>query len=365
MTGARSRGRSNLVFVESAAGRSGMPAFRRAAELGLTPVLATADPARHAGAAAAGVRIAVCATGSPGTLARELRSALDGIAGVTTLSRSHAVAAARAAADLGLPGNPPDAVAACHDRARLRARLAAARLPSPAFEVAGPDDDLDSRVVTALSRIATPCVVRPALGGPPGAALCETFAEVTDHCRKVLSSGPGPALIEGYLPGPEFGVETAGSGGVHHCVGITSGGAARPPYATARQPDTVTRQPHAATREHVFPAPVPPDVADELTATASGALAAVGVTDGAAHVTMRLVGGRAYVVGIDALPAGGVIPGLVARACGFDLIDAHLRAAVGLGPLPLPGRPTPGGRPAVAVPRQERWIPPSAIPTSP
>ena len=50
--------------------------------------------------------------------------------------------AAEAAARLGLPANPPAAVAATRDKAAMRRALAAAGVPQPAFRVVGPEDDV-------------------------------------------------------------------------------------------------------------------------------------------------------------------------------------------------------------------------------
>ncbi|MFI6512010.1 hypothetical protein ACIBCT_30785 [Streptosporangium sp. NPDC050855] len=381
----------NLVFIGSGADGLGTPAFARAAALGFTPVLVTADPARRTGARAAGVRVLACdldSPDSPAALAGRLRHALGEIAGVTAADRAHAVTAARVAARLGLPGNPPEAVTTCADRVLTRRALVAARLPSPAFEPVGPDDDLDARVVAALSRIALPCVVRPALdltaldltgpalsvpgvpgflgtpdapgtlgpgtgsGGAPGLVLCSTYGEVTAHCRRIVSPAAGTgipagtAVIEGRLPGPGFGVETVGAGGFHRCVGITAG--------------RVTAPPHLVERGHVPAMPLPPDRVRTLTATATRALAAVGLTHGAAHVEMRLAGDHAYVVRIDAHPADGAVRASFARECGFDLLDAHLRAVTGLDQLPLPGSPVtagnafPGAHPFPAASRARR-----------
>ncbi|MFF3441970.1 ATP-grasp domain-containing protein [Streptosporangium sp. NPDC002721] len=333
-----------LVFVESNTTGSGMLAFAKAAALGFTPVLATDSPARYPGLAATGVRVVTCATGSPETLAGELYHALGEaaetaeIAGVTTTSEFYTAAVARVAADLGLPGNPPEAVATCRDKGRMRRTLAAARLPSPAFELVGPDDDFDSRIIVALSRIALPCVVKPVDDtGSLSVVLCYTPGEVAAHCRRVISSGVNvrgqatarTALIEGYLGGPEFSIETVSSGGFHRCVGITA--------------KRVTSPPHFVERGHVFPAPLPAEEVRVLTGVALRALAAVGITHGATHIEMKLIDGHAYVVEINARPAGGMIPEVIARACGFDLLDAHLRAAADLDQLPLPDHFTPAG----------------------
>lgn len=328
----------HLVFVEPGTTGSGMAAFARAAALGLTPVIATTDPSRYAGPAATGVRVLACDTGAPAGLPRALRSALGDIAGVTTTSASHVATAASAASALGLPGNPPEAVAICRDRSRTRRTLLAAGLPSPAFAVIEPDGDLWTQILTALSRIALPCVVKPVDGtGSPSVTLCSTGAQVRARCREIMSvtnrvrgrPTAGAALIEGYLDGPEYGLEMISSGGAHHCVGITAKRSTAPPFFVERG--------------HVFPAPLPPDAVAGLSDVASRALTATGITHGVTHAELKLVDGRGYVVEINAHPAGGMIPRLVEHACGFDLLDAHLRAVSGLPPLPMPAGFTPAG----------------------
>lgn len=327
----------NLVFVESNTTGSGMLAFAKARALGGTPVLATADPSRYSGLAETGVRVLACDT-NEGDLAKVLRDQLGEIAGVTTTSEFYVTTVARTAGELGLPGNPPDAVAACRDKGRMRRVLAAERLPSPAFEVITPDGDLERQVQATLARIAMPCVVKPVDDtGSLDVVLCTTSQEVLAHCRKLLGStvnvrgqrSSGTALVEGYLNGPEFSVEMLSHGGVHRCVGIVA--------------KRVTPPPSFVECRHVFPAPLDDDAARTLSQTACRALSALGVTDGVTHVEMKLIDRRGYVVEVNARPAGGMIPQVIGISCGFDLVDAHLRGALGLPPPALPEVFRPAG----------------------
>ncbi|QYC41611.1 Alanine-anticapsin ligase BacD [Nonomuraea coxensis DSM 45129] len=327
----------NLVFVESNTTGSGMLALRRAAALGLTPVLATADPSRYRGLAATGARTLVCDTGGDG-LAGTLREQVGDLAGVTTTSEFYVTLAARAAAELGLPGNPPQAMAACRDKGRTRRLLAAARLPSPVFRFVDGRGDLKTQVLAALSCIALPCVVKPVDDtGSYGVRLCSTAHEAVAAVEAIVRApvnvrgqpAAATALVEGYLSGPEFSLEMLSSGERHECAGIVA--------------KRVTSPPHFVERGHVFPAPLPAPDAATLVETARRALTAVGVTHGVTHVEMKLIDGRGYVVEINARPAGGMIPAVIARSCGFDLLDAHLRAAVGLPYPSLPEAFTPTG----------------------
>lgn len=335
----------NLVFVESNTTGSGMLAFARAVALGATPVLATADPGRYRGLAETGVRTVACDTNTVSTMTAQLHAELGEIAGITTTSEFYTATAARCAAELGLPGNPPAAVAACRDKGRMRELHAAARLPSPAFAVIRPDAPLEPQVLGALSRIALPCVAKPVDDtGSFGVRLCSTVAETVEVCRRVRATTVNvrgqrtsrTALVEGYLDGPEFSLEMISEEGRHRCVGIV-----------AKQ---VTRPPHFVERGHVYPAPLPPYAAETLIRTAHRALSVLGVAHGISHVEMKLIGGRAYLVEVNARPAGGMIPELIACASGFDLLDAQLRSALGLPQLPLPEPTGPAGIAFVLAP---------------
>ncbi len=327
-----------VVFIESNTTGSGMLAFRRARRLGFPPVLATTDPGRYAGLAEAGVPVVTCDTNSPGTLSGELRGAVGAISAVVTTSEFYAVTVARVAAELALPGNEPEAVARCRDKGMLRETLAASALPSPVFERIKPGANLDRRIASALSRIPLPCVVKPVDDtGSYDVVLCATAAAVTAQCRRILATRTNvrgqatarTALIESYLDGPEYSVEMLSHGSGHRCVGVTA--------------KRVTAPPHFVERGHAFPAPLSPEAERTLSRTACDALSAVGISTGVTHVEIKLIKGRGYVVEINPRPAGGMIPEVVARSCGFDLLEAHLRAALGLEAAPFPEGRTPSG----------------------
>jgi S-sulfo-L-cysteine synthase (3-phospho-L-serine-dependent) len=245
---------------------------------------------------------------------------------------------AHVAQELGLPGNTPEAVTICRDKGLMRRRTADASLPSPGFALIKPSHDLDQQVLDALSRIALPCVVKPVDDtGSSDVLLCATPEQVTAHCRKILSATTNvrgqrsarTALIESYLDGPEFSLEMISSHRGHECVGITS--------------KLVTPPPYFVERGHIFPAPLPPDAAEALIDVARRALAVTGISNGVSHVEMKIVDGMGCVVEINARPAGGMIPEVIAQSCEFDLLGAHIRAAVGLTPPPLPMQFTPAG----------------------
>src|SRR5207237_1315667 len=137
------------------------------------------------------------------------------LAGVVTSSEYFVAVTARAATRLGLPGADPGAVERCRDKRCQRAALAGSGVAVPAhFPAATPEE-----AVTAALSIGFPVVVKPADGtGSRGVRLCCDPAEVRDHTAGLLTRRRNergqptiPAvLVEEYVEGPEFSVETFG-----------------------------------------------------------------------------------------------------------------------------------------------------------
>ncbi|MFJ8011049.1 pyridoxal-phosphate dependent enzyme [Streptomyces sp. NPDC096339] len=315
----------HLLFVESNTTGTGMMALDRARELGTVPVLLTGDPDRYRGLAETGAEVVRCDTNSDAALraAVQERFRREEIAGVTTTSDFYVPAAARIARWLGLPGNPPDAVAVCRDKSALRERLRAAGLRQPRYalvrEPAG--------AAQAVARTGLPCVVKPADdSGSTNVLLCADEAEVRAQIEKILAIDTNvrgmptarTVLVEEYLDGPEYSVEMFGGDGQAVCVGITA--------------KSVTAGPHFVEHRHLFPAPLPAATAQLITDTVTAALDAAGIRLGATHTEVKLTADGPALVEINPRPAGGMIPELIRLATGVDLLDAQLRAALGLPP---------------------------------
>jgi cysteine synthase A len=314
-------GRRRLVFVESNTTGTGMLALRTAARLGVEPVLLTGNRGRYAGLEQTRARVIEMATGD----AAAVRAALGGLgplAGVTSTSEYYLDLCATLAAEHGLPGNPPEAVATCRDKARTRAALTAAGLPQPRWEaVSNPDG-----VAEAVARVGLPCVVKPADGsGSTHVRLCDSLEAVDKQVAEVLAvthnarglPTAGVALIEEYLEGPEFSVEMFSAGGRHHPIGVTRKSLGAPPFFVETG--------------HIFPAEVEVGGVPE-------ALDAAGIRWGATHTEVRLTTRGPVVVEINARLAGGMIPELVRLSTGVDLLEQQLRASIGLPLLLTPTR---------------------------
>ncbi|WP_394617110.1 pyridoxal-phosphate dependent enzyme [Lentzea sp. JNUCC 0626] len=316
--------RKRLVFVESNTTGTGVLALARARDLGLAPVLLTGNPNRYPGIGEADCEIIRCDTNSADALAAAVRAHFDAaeVGGVTTTSEFYLEAAATLAESLGLPGNPPEAVRACRHKTATRRLLADAGLPQP---VAVPVTSV-AEVPAAVAATGLPCVVKPvADSASTGVLLCTSAEQVRDQVAKLLSithnvrgqAVPEEVLVEEFVQGPEFSVETIFADGELRVVGITRKSVSPPPSFVELR--------------HAFPAPLDEDTTGEIEKVVRSAVEAVGLHHGACHTELRLTPAGPVIIEINARLAGGMIPELVRLAGGPDLLTQQLRAAAGMG----------------------------------
>ncbi|GAA2393262.1 pyridoxal-phosphate dependent enzyme [Streptomyces coeruleofuscus] len=314
-----------LLFVESNTTGTGMAALGLARELGYTPVFLTNDPERYAGLADTGSEIIVCDTNTLPALRETVQARFrrDEIAGVTTTSDFYVPAVAELATWLGAPGNPPEAVRICRDKARLRETLDRAGVRQPRF-VAVRDA---AATAAAVADVGLPCVVKPADdSGSTDVLRCTTAEQATAHVAHILKRTvnarglpmAGTALVEQLADGPEFSVEMFSTEGHHHCVGVTA--------------KTVTGTPHFVEQQHLFPAPVAASVAADLERTVRAALTAAGIRFGPTHTEVRLLPDGPVIIEVNPRLAGGMIPEMIRLATGTSLLEQQVRAATGQRP---------------------------------
>jgi S-sulfo-L-cysteine synthase (3-phospho-L-serine-dependent) len=315
----------DLVLVESNTTGTGRLFCRAAVAAGLRPVLLARDPDRYPYVRADGIASRVVDTADPAAVLAACAE-LD-VAGVTSSSEYSVGTASAAARGLGLPHPDPAAIRDCRDKAVQRGRLRDAGLPGPAFAVARSSGD----AVAAAQALGFPVVVKPVSGsGSIGVRRCADAPAVAAAATAILAGagravGTGlPAqdtvLVEAYLAGPEFSVETFDD----RVVGVTG--------------KHLGPEPHFVETGHDFPAPVDPAAAAALGDAAVAALRALGLGWGAAHTELRLTAAGPVVVEVNPRLAGGMIPRLVEEAIGVDLIALLVARVAGARPVPAPSR---------------------------
>lgn len=315
-----------LLLVESNTTGTGRLFARRARDLGIEPVLVTADPSRYPYVALDGLRTELAdTTDRDAVLAAARRiAAATPLHGVTSSSEYYIAVAAATSRALGLPGPREEAVRTCRDKAAQRHRLGEAGVRQPRYDVVR---DVPG-ALAAASRIGFPVVLKPVQGsGSLGVRACANEEETTRHAAVLAAARvnergmavPPSFLVEELLPGTEFSVEVFGGAAL---VVVTKHLGELPTFVETG---------------HDVPAAVAPARAALLRECAEHAVAALGLDWGAAHVELRLDADRPAVVEVNPRLAGGMIPDLVRRTCGVDLVADQVRAAAGLAPATAEG----------------------------
>jgi S-sulfo-L-cysteine synthase (3-phospho-L-serine-dependent) len=239
-----------------------------------------------------------------------VKASLDAL---VTFSTYYVPAVAMLADRFGYRYLNPQTARACHDKYACRVALLEAGMPVPRFWSVRSESDAEQ-----ISRVAIfPCVMKPATdSGSTGVKLLRDRNDFLAHYRALAARGrnergqpAGGILVEGWLDGPEFSVETFTTAARRtHVVGVTAKHLGCPPWFVETG--------------HDFPAPLKAGARQWLERAAVAALDAVGYDFGPAHVELRMTGTGPMVVEINPRLAGGMIPELVRYASGVDMVAA-------------------------------------------
>lgn len=258
--------------------------------------------------------------------------------GITTFSDYHTEIAAAAAERLGLPSPGAAAVRTANHKPLLRELLGdqPCNVPHALVTDAGQLGD-------AAARLGFPMVAKPpaeaishgVLRVDDEAALSAAYDEVSRIRRSLRGQPrPGHVLLEQYVDGPEFSVESMTVAGRTGFYGITAKYLGPPPTFLET--------------EHSFPAVLDAAVANAVLETVASVLEQLGYWQGPAHTEVRLTPAGPRIVEVNTRAPAGNLSMMVQDVCGRDLqLDAML-LAVGGNP-PLPAGPGPSGAAVVML----------------
>ncbi|MGW2657410.1 ATP-grasp domain-containing protein [Streptomyces sp. NPDC001478] len=241
------------------------------------------------------------------------------VAGVVTWDEYALVPTAELAARLGLPGNSPEAMKACRDKATSRRLFAEHGVPSAASTRV---DSLAQAMAAGL-RTGFPVVLKPSSHAASIGVVRVDSIEELPAAWRFASAGAGEqgpegsgVLVEEYLSGPEISVECVTRNGVTTALAVTRKEVAFAPYF-----EEVGHTVEAGD-------PLLPEVAP----VAVQAVRALGVTCGIQHVEMRLTPSGPRIIEVNARIGGDLIGELVRLATGLDL--PRIAADVAAGEVP-------------------------------
>jgi biotin carboxylase len=218
----------------------------------------------------------------------------------------------RVAEELHKEVNPSRSVELLNDKLAMRRLLAEHGVSAVRFAAADRWPD----VAVLLDGFTMPVVVKPTeLAGSRGVLLLHAKEELDEWGRLLDSYGyQGPVLVEEYLRGQEYSVESISSGGEHHVIGVTTKSLSEPPLFVETG--------------HLHPTPESP-LTKQIADLAVQLLTLTGYRTGPAHTEVIYTRDGPKLVESQARLAGDRIPVLVKLATGFDINRAIFRALAG------------------------------------
>src|SRR2546422_406650 len=240
-----------------------------------------------------------------------------------------ALVASLAAEKLGLPHNPPEAVAAARNKALSREKLRAGGVPVPRFELV-PTELAGAELEGLLERAPYPCVVKPlVLSGSRGVIRADNRDQLRAALGRVaallrspdVAQRRGPdlprVLVEEFVPGPEGALGGVLVSGRLHVLALFD------------KPDPLDG-PYFEETLYVTPSRYPDAAQAAIAACAQEATRALGLLHGPIHAELRWNDHDAWLIELAARPIGGRCSAALRFGADVTLEEIVIRHALGM-----------------------------------
>lgn len=249
--------------------------------------------------------------------AAQAYSAEKEIHGVFTAGTDFSATVAWIAEKMNLPGIPYQTALNASDKFRMRQCLQEAGLMVPAFMEMGPEDGPEK----LREAPSFPLVVKPVDNmGARGVRRVDAMGqlqEAVDFARSMSRSGR--AIIEEYLPGPEFSLDALVYKDRIQLCGIADREIVFPPYFVERG--------------HHFPSRFPSEKQEKIREVFYQGIKALGIHTGAAKGDLKLTPKGPVIGEIAARLSGGFMSGWTfPYASGQEPVGEAMKIALGIEP---------------------------------
>ncbi len=294
-----------------------MLALHKARLMGFRAILLTNNSKRYFRLKEVAADVIECDTNDFASIQKAIQThiKLSQICGITTTSDFYVEMVAMLSSIYNFPGNPPEALRVCRNKALTRTRLAEAGIQQPQFFIVRSVEE----VRATIARLGLPCIVKPVDdSGSNNVKLCFSDKDVLSLVAHILSikenmRGQRTAqtvLLEQFVDAPEYSVEMFSYRGKTTCIGITE--------------KKLTGFPFFVEARHIFPAPLAPNAQEEIILTVQRALETVGLQNGPTHTEIKLTKEGCSIIEINARLAGGMIPELIRYSTNTDMLETQI-----------------------------------------
>ncbi|MGW7005814.1 ATP-grasp domain-containing protein [Streptomyces sp. NPDC054933] len=244
---------------------------------------------------------------------------------------------------MGWPGNPPEALEAFKDKARLRAAVG----DRAGVPVAHVTCRAKEEIRPAIDRIGFPCVVKPVDGTGSSGVRYLTGPDEAERYLAALDFQT-PHLVEEFLTGTEYSVEAMSSPAGHRILAITE--------------KMTTGAPHFVETGHTLPVRLDPAAEAAIAEVVTATLDAAGYRYGPSHTEVMLTAAGPRLIESHGRPGGDRISDMLELSLGEDVFEQAMSAVFGL---PMPTEPTRTRVAGIRYVTFDRTVPMPGIDTRP
>lgn len=239
---------------------------------------------------------------------------IDGIC--TIASDLAAITVSYVAEKMGLPGNPFNTALVSTNKHMMRRCFEDNGDPSPRSVLVDSETNID------LLQLTYPVIVKPTdRSGSRGISKVECRRDIDGAVRCALEAGfEQKALIEEFVIGKEYSVESVSWRGQHHILAITE------KYTTG--------EPNFVETGHVEPSGISAVMEEEVHKVVCHALDSLGIMVGASHSEIKISDdGQIKIIEIGGRMGGDFIGShLVELSTGIDFVKVAIQCALGEKP---------------------------------
>ncbi|MCI5698897.1 MAG: pyridoxal-phosphate dependent enzyme [Lachnospiraceae bacterium] len=237
--------------------------------------------------------------------------------GIATIGSDLAnITVAKLAAALDLPGNDLSCIEKSTNKASMRHAFEMAGVSVPFYRKAESMEELHGLT------LPFPLIVKPTdRSGSRAITKVTTPEQLAEAIRKAVDqSFEKKAIVEGYLEGSEYSMETISYRGEHTCLAITK--------------KFTTGSPHYIETGHLQPAPLSEEMEQKCICEIKRGLDALEIKNGASHAEFRIdKDGNVHIIEIGSRMGGDCIGSdLVPLSTGQDFVRMVIQTAVGERP---------------------------------
>lgn len=229
---------------------------------------------------------------------------------------------AKLAQELGLIFHTPEVTEKSLDKWLMKQAFIENNVPCARGKLYKNNEEIKKEHITDLS---FPLIIKPKdATSSQGVYKIENFEDIGKY-KKITSrfSKNGEIIIEEFLDGPEFSVETITFKGKTTVVQITE--------------KFVIPFPRTVEMGHLQPAQLGKEQKNKISEVVVSAIEAIGIDNSAAHTEVKLTSGGPKIVEIGARLGGDYISSyLTLHSCGVDMDKAAIQVALGQEPDLIP-----------------------------